>query len=222
MNNIIAVDGPSGVGKGTLRMKLGTHFGFETLDTGTFYRAVTFLMLEAGLWMEDSGAACEFAANLKEKYDISELATDVRLRSAEVNANVSLIAKNSEVRRILLDFQVDFAHNYAARGAKGAVLDGRDIGTVIAPDAAAKIFLVATAAERAKRRWLENQQRGLPGEFGEILKNIMERDRIDSTRKDSPTMAADDALVIDTSEMDAEEVFDVAREFCEMKLGTKG
>lgn len=218
MNNIIAIDGPSGVGKGSLMERLAEHFDYDTLDTGSIYRAVTLMMLDAGYAMDDTEHAVEFARSLGDH--IQDLATDSRLRSPEVNANVSLIAKNPEVRTALFDFQVDFAHNYAARGKKGVILDGRDIGTVIAPDASVKIFITASAEERAKRRLLQNQELGIAADYEAILANIKERDLIDSTREVAATRAADDAFILDTSNIDLDEVFEIVLKYIDERRKT--
>ncbi|WP_095011321.1 (d)CMP kinase [Tsuneonella mangrovi] len=188
---IIAVDGPTASGKGTIAKALAAHFGLPHLDTGLLYRAVgRQVELNGGDpdSPDDALAACDFA---------DDLLGDPELRSEATGGLASRVSIHSVVRQALLDRQRDFASQPG-----GAVLDGRDIGTVIAPNADAKLFVTASIQARAERRWLEMQGRELDLELREIEADIAARDERDITRTDAPLRAAPDALVIDTSSLD--------------------
>ena len=201
---IIAVDGPTASGKGTIAKRLAVHFGVTHLDTGLLYRAVgRQVALNAG--DPDSPAdaleACTFP---------DELMADEILRSEEVGGLASRVSVHPEVRKALFARQRAFATR-----AGGAVLDGRDIGTVIAPDADVKLFITASVQERARRRWLEMTGREIEITLTEIEKDIVARDARDINRKDAPLKAAPDALVIDTTALDREEAFEAVRQAAE-------
>lgn len=185
---IIAVDGPTASGKGTIAKALAAHFGLPHLDTGLLYRAVgRQVQLDAG--DPDNAAtalaACDFADNLLD---------DEILRSEEVGSLASRVSVHPAVRRALYERQRVFATREG-----GAVLDGRDIGTVIAPEAGVKLFVTASVKERARRRWLEMTGRGIDVPLAEIERDIAARDARDMGRKDAPLVAAQDALVLDTT-----------------------
>ena len=184
----IAIDGPAAAGKGTISRAVAAHFGFAHLDTGLLYRAVGQRMLEGA----DPVAA---AAALTPQ----DLARD-GLRGADAAQAASKVATIPEVRAALLDFQRAFA-----RRAGGAVLDGRDIGTVICPEAEVKLFVTASADVRARRRWLELGGNAAPRALGDVLAEVQERDARDMGRADAPLRAAADAQVIDTSALTTEE-----------------
>jgi len=181
----VAIDGPAAAGKGTIARAVAAHFGFAHLDTGLLYRAVGLRTL-AGT---DAVAAARALA-------AADLRDEARLRTAEVGQAASRVAAVPEVRAALLDFQRAFA----AR-AGGAVLDGRDIGTVIVPDAAVKLFVTACDAARARRRHAELRAKGHDLTQGEVAADLAERDRRDAGRTDAPLRPADDALTLDTSAM---------------------
>jgi len=185
---IIAVDGPAAAGKGTIARALARHFGFHFLDTGSLYRMVGLAALRAGGEPITAPAAIAAALSL----DPASF-TDAELRSEKVGAAASLVAVIPEVRAALLDLQRSFA-----RKAPGAVLDGRDIGTVVCPDAHAKLFITASPEVRARRRQLELGS----DDYEAILADIRARDERDSKRATAPLVAAADAVTLDTSGMD--------------------
>lgn len=198
---IIAVDGPAAAGKGTLARKLAEHLNFAYLDTGALYRAVGLKLLNAGLDPADERAA----TNASRALDLSVL-SDPALRDEAIGNAASKVAAMPEVRANLLDFQRNFAAA-PPEGEAGAILDGRDIGTVVCPDAAVKLFVTASAEERARRRTLEIEGRGEAANYDEILSDVRARDDRDMNRKDAPLKPAEDALLLDTTELDIDAVF---------------
>ncbi len=201
---IIAVDGPAASGKGTLTRRLAEHFGFARLDTGLLYRAVGLGIVERG---DDPGETA-VAAAAAEKLQASDL-NDPALRGEAAASAASVVAAIPEVRELLRAFQQNFAA-HPPGGAPGAVLDGRDIGTVICPGADIKLFLTASPEVRAERRVKELQAKGLEAIYTRILRDLQDRDARDASRAVSPLEPAKDALVIDTSEKDADTVFETA------------
>lgn len=197
---IIAVDGPAGAGKGTLARRLARHFGIAHLDTGLLYRAVGRDLLAAGKDPADPALASAAARSL----DAGSL-EDPRLRDEDVGAAASVVAVIPAVREALLAFQRDFA-----RRPGGAVLDGRDIGTVVCPDADAKLFVTASAEVRARRRWKELRERGVSAIWERVLAEMLERDARDAQRSVAPLVPASDAIVLDSSGLDADAVFNAA------------
>lgn len=206
---IIAIDGPAASGKGTLARRIADHFGLACLDTGLLYRAVARDVLARGASLEDEAVAAAVARTI----DPATL-NDPNLRLPGVGEAASVVARISAVRAALLDFQHDFA-----RQEPGAVLDGRDIGTVVCPDADVKIFVTADASVRARRRYEELRQRGEPVTFEAVLDVIQRRDARDSGRADSPMRVADDAILLDTSNLDIEAAFDAAVGLIKRKIG---
>lgn len=209
---IIAIDGPAASGKGTLARRLAEHLGFAHLDTGGLYRAVGLMLLEAGTPPSDAEAAIRAARNLDLR-----LLEDERLREPSVGEAASQVAAIPEVRAALLDFQRQFA---ARSGVKGAVLDGRDIGTVIFPDATVKLYVTASPETRARRRFLELRQRGETGTGEEVLAEIQARDRRDQGREAAPLRPASDAHLLDTTNLDIEGAFDLALKVISGKIAT--
>jgi CMP/dCMP kinase len=199
---IVAIDGPAASGKGTLAHRLAKRFALAHLDTGALYRATALLVLEKAGDPTDPTAA-EAAAS---RVDPSLLA-DPRLRDDDVAAAASVVAAIPAVRAALLNWQRDFAAHPPAL-AKGAVLDGRDIGSVVCPAADVKLFITASAEERARRRVEELRQRGAAAIFEDVLQDLKERDARDSQRRAAPLGAAPDAIVIDTTTLDADAVFE--------------
>lgn len=197
---IIAIDGPAASGKGTLGKRLSEHFGFAHLDTGLLYRAVARVMLDRDMDLTDRDAAQQVAESL----DVTHL-DDPRLRGAEMGEAASMISGYQPVRDALLAFQRQFADQ-----PPGAVLDGRDIGTVVCPHADVKLFITAAPEERARRRHLELQKRGEQTEYDRILEDIRRRDERDMNRSTAPLKPAADAITLDTTQLDADAAFQAA------------
>lgn len=188
---IIAIDGTTSSGKGTLAKRLAKHYGLPHLDTGLLYRAVAKAAIEASVDIRDESGCAALAAHI----DLADF--DERdLRSAGVGAAASVVASLGAVRRALFDLQRKFTQQTG-----GAVLDGRDIGTVIAPDADVKLWVDASVEERARRRFLELSNMGEDVTEASVLEQLRERDARDAARKDAPMKPADDAVWIDTSRM---------------------
>lgn len=206
---IIAIDGPAASGKGTLAKRIARHFGFAHLDTGLLYRAVARDMAKAGLDFEDAAAAAAVARAL----DTATL-DDAALRSREVGDAASLVAKHPPVRAALLALQRRFAAQ-----KPGAVLDGRDIGTVVCADAEVKIYVTATPEVRADRRFKEHVSRGDGTTYDVVLADIRRRDERDAGRDAAPMRPADDAVLLDTSNLDIEAAFDKALGVISQKVG---
>lgn len=201
MPMVIAIDGPAASGKGTLAKRLAAHYGLPHLDTGLLYRAVALTVIDAGRNLDDHAAAARAAASL-----IADRLADPRLRERAMGEAASRISSIPAVRAALLAWQQRFAG-----GASGAVLDGRDIGTVVCPNAQVKLFITAAAEERARRRHLELLRRGEPASLGAILSDIVARDARDAQRSTAPLKAAADAFLLDTTDLDADEAFAAAR-----------
>jgi CMP/dCMP kinase len=196
---IIAIDGPSAAGKGTLAARLAQAYGLRRLDTGTLYRAVALTLLASG---RDPGA--EEAAQAAAKVDLAGM-DDAALRTPEVGRVASIVAAFPAVRAALIEAQRDFA----AQGR--AVIDGRDIGTVIWPQAEVKLFVSASPEARAMRRWQEHQARGEALSLERVAQDLATRDARDAARDTAPLMAAPDAHLLDTSALGIEEVVEIAR-----------
>ncbi|MCH7930094.1 MAG: (d)CMP kinase [Proteobacteria bacterium] len=195
---IIAVDGPVAAGKGTLARRLAEHFGLRYLDSGSLYRAVASRLLRTGGDPADTAAAAARALT-----DADREAPD--LRDERVGQTASVVAAIPEVRAALLDYQRAFAAE-----PPGAVVDGRDIGTVVFPDATHKLFVTAGLETRVARRYNELVERGAGGDRARVKRDLVARDRRDSARGIAPLAAAADAVVMDTTELDADAVFEAA------------
>lgn len=202
---VIAVDGPAASGKGVISTDLGRAFGLPVLDTGLLYRAVGVLSARAGADLDDGAACAAVAAGL----DADQL-SDPGFRTRAAGEQASRAAAHPAVREALLAFQRAFAQSPA-----GAVLDGRDIGTVICPDAPAKLFVTARPEVRAERRWRQLTAQGEAVSLAEVLADIRKRDERDSGRAAAPLMRAEDAALLDTSEMTIEQSTDAARRIVE-------
>lgn len=200
---IIAIDGPAAAGKGTLARQMAAELGFDYLDTGLIYRAVGMKLARAGLDPADVVLA-EQAARELSPTDLA--ASDLRIDAAAQAA--SKVAAIPGVRAALLDFQRKFAAQ--PPGGKGAVLDGRDIGTVVCPEASVKLFVTASVEKRAERRLKELQDKGLEAIYGTVLADMRERDERDSNRSVAPLVPAQDAVLLDTSDLDAGQAFAAA------------
>lgn len=207
---VVAVDGPAASGKGTLARRLARHFGFALLDTGLLYRAVGLSVLRAG---GDPGDAEQATAAARALHpERTAVLDDPELRIDSTAEAASKVAAVPEVRAALLDFQRHYAAD-PPRGARGAVLDGRDIGTVVCPDADAKIFITAGVDVRARRRLKELRDRGVEAIYEQVLAEMKERDARDSQRAVAPLVPAVDAFVLDTSALDADQAFEAALSF---------
>ena len=199
---LIAIDGPAASGKGTIARRLAAHFGLPHLDTGLLYRATARALLDQGSKLDDVENAVSAARGLA----LLDFEED-RLRGREMGEAASVVAAIPEVRAALIDMQRAFASR-----PQGAVLDGRDIGTVIAPKADVKIFVTASPEARAQRRALELRGRGEKVDYPAILDDIRKRDTRDSERADAPLRPADDAKILDTTDLNIEAAFGAALE----------
>ena len=202
---LIAIDGPAASGKGTLARRLAAHYGLRHLDTGLTFRAVGAALVASGLPLDDESAAIGIAETL----DLEALDRD-RLNAHGVGEAASKVAVMPEFRKAMVRRQRDFA-----REGAGAVLDGRDIGTVVLPDATAKLFVTADPETRARRRAAEIRSRGGEADDAAILADLARRDRRDAERAAAPLKAADDAHLLDTTGMDVETAFRAAVDIVE-------
>lgn len=212
---IIAIDGPAAAGKGTLAQNLAKHFHYAFLDTGRLYRAVGYAVLQANEDPSDEHAATREARSFDPK-SINKILSNPALRDEATGNAASKVAVIPAVRSALLDLQRNFAKEpFFEDGtpAKGAVLDGRDIGTVVCPDADVKFFVTASAEVRADRRFKELQDAQKPANYDTILKDIKERDERDANRATAPLKPAQDAYILDTSNLNAVQVFQTALDY---------
>jgi len=210
---VIAVDGTAASGKGTIAKRLASHFGFAHMDSGSLYRLTALEVMNAG------GDPANEADALKAAHAIDlDYAGDPAIRSTEIGTAASKVSAFPSVRAALLDFQRDFVASPPG-GSPGAVMDGRDIGTVVCPEATAKLFVDARPEVRARRRWLELEGLG-HGTISEerVLKDILARDKADRERKASPLKPAPDAALLDTSDLGIEPAFAAALALVEPKL----
>jgi cytidylate kinase len=209
---MIAVDGPAASGKGTIASRLATFYGYPLLDSGLLYRGVGVKLSQSGGDLDDAAAATAAALALEP----AEL-EHPELRTRAAGELASRVAVHPPVRMALRDFQQRFAAQ-----EPGAVIDGRDIGTVIAPSAPAKLYVTASAEIRADRRWKQLVGQGESVTYAEILADILKRDERDGGRADSPMTQAPDAILLDTSEMTIEQAFDAARRIVETARARSG
>ncbi len=205
---IVAIDGPAASGKGTLARRIAIHYGMPHLDTGLTYRAVAKALLDKGLPLDDEAVAADAALNL----DLREMDKAV-LSAHAIGEAASRVAVMPKVRRALVEAQRNFAN-----ALPSSVLDGRDIGTVVCPDAAIKLFVTASPEVRAERRYEEIVARGDKADLGEILADLRKRDERDTNRIDSPLKPAEDAHLLDTSEMSIEAAFLAAKKLIDHAL----
>ena len=209
---VIAVDGPAASGKGTVAARLGTDYGLPVLDTGLLYRAVGVLLQNDGGDLDDPEAGAATARRLT-----ADMLDDPAFRTRMAGEAASRVAGYTGVRAALLAFQKAFASQPG-----GAVLDGRDIGTVIAPEAPAKLFVTATPEVRAMRRWKQLTGRGEVIAYADMLADIVRRDERDAGRGAAPMVQAADAVLLDTTDMDIEAAFDAARRIVEAARAKHG
>lgn len=217
---IITVDGPAAAGKGTLSQKLADKYGLAYFDTGMVYRAVGLRMLLNNCDLNNVEVAEKEAENLT-FVSMIELSKNKDFRSARGGEAASIVSSYSGVRARLLDMQKNFAKNPTfADGtpAKGVIYDGRDTGTVICPNAKIKFFITASPEVRAKRRYDEFIAKGMDAQYDVVLSDVKKRDERDANRKDAPMKPADDAIILDTSDMGIEDVFNEAVKVIEGKI----
>ncbi|MCI8310184.1 MAG: (d)CMP kinase [Clostridia bacterium] len=209
MSFIVAIDGPAGSGKGTVAKLVGEKLGLVNIDTGAMFRCVALKMLQDNIALDDEENIKKIldSINIELKNDNGNLIilldgndVSLKIRTEEVSKFVSPVSTNPMVRRNLLNLQRKVSEG------KNIIMEGRDIGTVVFPNADVKIYLEATAEERAKRRVLQNQEKGLKVDYDEVLREIKIRDERDSTREIAPLKKADDAILIDSTNMTIEEV----------------
>jgi cytidylate kinase len=211
-NLVIALDGPAAAGKGTLARRLAQHYNLAYLDSGTLYRGVGLTVLRQGLDPTNESVATAAAVGLK-----PDLLAEPDIRVEATSQAASKVAAIPAVRTALLDWQRRFAAHPPV-GKAGAVMDGRDIGTVVCPDAKVKIFITASVEARAQRRFKELQEKGEGVIYARVLEDMRERDARDTVRSTSPMKPADDALIIDTSALDADQVFERARTYIDRRI----
>ncbi len=206
---IVAIDGPAGAGKSTVAAAIAKKQGWQLVDTGAMYRAVAYQALERGVELDDEEAVCQVADGLKFEFRFVDgvnviycngEALRTEIRSAEVSRAASVISAHPRVRRVLVDQQ------RRVGAERSSVLEGRDIGTVVFPDADVKVFITASSQIRAQRRVEQMREQGQEADFEEVRSEIEARDERDRTRDVSPLKRADDAVEIDTSQMSADEV----------------
>ncbi|MCT7662100.1 (d)CMP kinase [Mycobacterium deserti] len=222
---VIAVDGPAGTGKSSVSRGLARSLGARYLDTGAMYRIVTLAVLRAGVRLDDTTAVARVAANVplsvgydpdvdRAYLDAEDVSSEIR--GDEVTKAVSAVSAVPAIRARLVDLQRELA-----AGADSVVVEGRDIGTVVLPDADLKIFLTASAEVRARRRNEQNVTSGLADDYEAVLADVKRRDHLDSTRKVSPLRAANDAVVVDTSDMTEAEVVEHLSELAQQRCGVR-
>ncbi|MFC4768886.1 (d)CMP kinase [Effusibacillus consociatus] len=225
MNEIrVAIDGPAGAGKSTVAKMVARRLGLLYIDTGAMYRAVTWKAIEEGIPLSDEQKLVELASNLhirlqtnKQKQSVFVNDTNVteQIRSKEVTEHVSTVSAIPGVRTSLVKMQQKLAQE------QGVVMDGRDIGTCVIPDAEVKIFLTASLEERARRRMEELIRKGVQVDFEELKSSIAKRDEMDSSREFAPLRKAEDAYSIDTTNLSLDEVVEQIVSICEKQIGTK-
>ena len=204
-NLIVAIDGPAGSGKSTIAKLVAKKFNFTYIDTGAMYRMITLYLLENKISFDNldkiQKILNEINLDMKgDKFFLNNIDVSLKIREEIINENVSKVASIKAVRENLVNLQRKIASD------KNVILDGRDIGTVVFPNAQVKIFLVASAEERARRRYNEFMEKKVEITYDEVLKSLKERDHLDSTRKESPLVKASDALELDTTNLKIDEV----------------
>ncbi|MDY0214844.1 MAG: (d)CMP kinase [Bacilli bacterium] len=222
MRNIaIAIDGPAAAGKSTIAKKVAKHFNFVYIDTGAMYRAFTWYVIKKGVDPKNEKAANALIPEVKikltndHKVFVNDIDVSKEIREPEVSGNVSFIASYPKIRIFLTEQQRELANETSV------VMDGRDIGTFVLPNADVKIFQTASVAIRAKRRYLENEAKGIKTTLAEIEKELAMRDHIDSTRAMAPLRQAEDAIAVDTDYLTIDQVVEVIVNIVNNKLGVK-
>lgn len=221
MSFIVAIDGPAGTGKGTIAKLVSEKFGFLNVDTGAMFRCVTLAMLQQNITLEEEDSIQHLLNNIQIdlKEENGELCVLLngeeitnRIRTAEVNAFISGVSSLKIVRSKLLDLQRKLAEG------QNVVMEGRDIGTTVFPDANVKIYLDASSEERARRRVRQNEEKGIHMSYEEVLESVKKRDKLDSTRELSPLKKAEDAIYIDGTNMSIDECAEVVYKIIEEKI----
>ena len=221
MKLAIAIDGPAAAGKSTIAKKVALMRGFTYIDTGAMYRAFTWYSLQKGVDCQDEKACCalipEVNIELKPGYVVLCNGIDVSkpIRGTEVSGNVSYIASYKDIRLALVELQRKMAEK------DSVIMDGRDIGTYVLPNADVKIFQVASVEKRAERRFKENQEKGIPCTYEDVVADVEKRDRIDSSRAFAPLKPAEDAIHLDTSDLSIDEVVAAVNQIIDNKLAEK-
>lgn len=216
---VVAVDGPAAAGKSTVSKAVAKRLGYTYIDTGAMYRAFTSYVLDKGVDPKDEKACCALIPEVKiELYPDGRVmcsGKDVTrvIREPLVSGNVSYIASYKDIRLALVELQRKMA------GEKSVVMDGRDIGTYVLPNADVKIFQIASVEERAKRRYIENQEKGIPCTYEDIVADVEKRDRIDSSRAFAPLKPAEDSIQLDTSKLTIEESIQAVLDIIKEKVG---
>ena len=214
----VAIDGPAAAGKSTIAKRIASDLGYVYIDTGAMYRCFAWYCLEKGLNCEDEKACCavipEVSIDLKPDGTVLCNGTDVTraIREPRINANVSYIATYKDIRLAMVDLQRKLAAN------SSVIMDGRDIGTYVLPNAEVKIFQVASPECRAQRRYKENMEKGIPCTYEEILEDVNRRDKADSERAFAPLKPAEDSIFLDTSELTIDEVVNKVLEIIDSKV----
>lgn len=214
----IAIDGPSAAGKSTVSDHLAQLLGYVHLDTGAMYRLVAYMALKDGLGLDDEEAIVALMKKSKMEFKdngeiyLNGIEVSDKIRTNEISMAASTVSKNPGVREALVALQKDIAKD------KGYILDGRDIGTVVLKDAEVKIYLTASAEDRAKRRMIQNAAKGLKDDYEKLLKEIKDRDYQDMHRSVSPLKKADDAIEIDTSDLSQDEVVEAIYKIVKTKI----
>lgn len=218
----VAIDGPAGAGKSTLARRLAADFGYIYVDTGAMFRTIGLYALRAGKDPKDNEAVNALLPNITLEFAFIEGEQHIYLngedvstaiRTEEVGMAASAVGANPEVRAFLLGMQRDMAKT------QDVLMDGRDIGTVVLPDATVKIFLTASPEARATRRWKEYQQKGVEVSYEEVLADVRQRDYQDTHRAAAPLKQAEDAVLLDTSELDFEQSLDAMKQIIAKKIG---
>lgn len=221
MKIAVAIDGPAAAGKSTIAKKVALIRGYTYIDTGAMYRAFTWYCLKKGVDCKDEKACCalipEVNIELKPGYVVFCNGEDVSkpIRETAVSSNVSFIASYKDIRLALVDQQRKMAEK------DSVIMDGRDIGTYVLPNADVKIFQVASVEKRAERRFKENQEKGIPCTYEDVVADVLNRDHIDSTRAFAPLKPAPDAIHLDTSDLTIDEVVDAVNKIIDQKLAEK-
>ena len=221
MKLAIAIDGPAAAGKSTIAKKVALMRGFTYIDTGAMYRAFTWYCLQKGVNCEDEKACCalipEVNIELKPGYVVLCNGVDVSkpIRGTDVSGNVSYIASYKDIRLALVELQRKMAEK------DSVIMDGRDIGTYDLPNADVKIFQVASVEKRAERRYKENQEKGIPCPYEDVVADVEKRDRIDSSRAFAPLKPAEDAIHLDTSDLTIDEVVAEVNKIIDQKLAER-